>query len=293
MVMAKQENKLQQIADSGSEGSVKRLPAPRLRPFIKLLWASDEKERPKAIETNRERLLPTGSMHLVFRLTDSPIRIFDSIEDYVGHKFRFGVVAGLRSGFYVKDIPGPVRTVGALLQPGVAKLLFGVRAEELTNRHTSIEELWGPSAIELWEQMQDVGELRRQLDLFELFLAQRLPQVHGIHPAIAHALSRFSAIDYIGQIVKETGYSHRRFIEIFRRTVGLPPRLYYRVMRFQRALKMAGEVHPNWVDIALELGYSDQAHFNREFREFAGVSPSEYRKHGNGDSYHVPIVQKG
>lgn len=293
MDLDKQENKLQQIADQGSEGSIKRLPTPALRPFIKLLWASAEKETSKAIETNRERLLPTGSMHLVFRLTDSPIRIFDSVEDNEGHRFRFGVVAGLRSGFYVKDIPGPVRTVGALLQPGVAKLLFGVSAEELTNRHTSIEDLWGCSSIELWEQMQDVGELRRQLDLFELFLAQRLPQVYGIHPAIAHALSRFSAMDNIGQIVEETGYSHRRFIEVFRRTVGLPPGLYYRVMRFQRALKMAGEMHPNWINIALELGYSDQAHFNREFREFAGVSPREYRKLGNGESHHVPIERKG
>jgi AraC-like DNA-binding protein len=292
MDLAKQENKLQKIADSGSEGNIRRLPTPTLRPFIKFLWASDEKETPKAIEKNRERLLPTGSMHLIFRLTESPIRIFDSIEDYVGHNFRFGVVAGMRSGFYVKDIPGPVRTVGALLEPGVAKLLFGVSAEELTNRHTSIEDLWGRSSIELWEQMQDVSELRRQLDLFELFLAQRLPQVYGIHPAIVHALSRFSAIDNVGQIVEETGYSHRRFIEIFRRTVGLPPRLYYRVIRFQRALKMAGEVHPNWINIALELGYSDQAHFNREFREFAGVSPSEYRKLGNRDSYHVPILRK-
>src|SRR4051794_4374813 len=103
MDLVKQENKLQQIVDSESKGSIKRLPAPTLRPFIKLLWASDEKETPNAIETNRERLLPTGSMHLVFRLTDSPIRIFDSIEDYVGHGFRFGVVGGLRSEFYGKD----------------------------------------------------------------------------------------------------------------------------------------------------------------------------------------------
>jgi AraC-like DNA-binding protein len=285
-------HKLQQTADSESEGRIKRLPAPALRPFIKLLWASDGKETRKAIEANRERLLPTGSMHLVFRLSDSPIRIFDSVEDYEGHTFRFGVVAGLRSGFYVKDIPGPVRTVGALLQPGVAKLLFGVSAEELTNRHTSVEDLWGPSSMELWEQMRDAGELGRQLDMFELFLAQKLPQVHGIHPAIAHALNRLSSVDKIGQVVEETGYSHRRFIELFRRTVGLPPRLFYRVTRFQRALKMAGDVHPKWAKIAADVGYSDQAHFIREFREFTGVSPNVYRKLDIGESHHVPIVQK-
>jgi hypothetical protein len=111
--------------------SIRRAPIPALRPFIKLIWASDEKAPQRLIQTDRERLLPTGSMHLVFRLCDRPIRIFETIDDYVGRNFRFGVVGGIRSGFYVKEMPGPVRTVGALLQPGVSQLLFGVTADDL------------------------------------------------------------------------------------------------------------------------------------------------------------------
>jgi AraC-like DNA-binding protein len=180
-----------------------------------------------------------------------------------------------------------------MLETGVARALFGAEAHELAERHTSVEDVWGLEARYLWEQLREAKTLETQLDHFEVFLARKLPQVHGMHPAIAHALSRFPSTTNIGGIVDETGYSHRRFIELFRRTVGLPPRLFTRVLRFQRALKsIAGKSRVSWIDLALEAGYSDQAHFNREFREFSGVSPTEYLKLTDGESLHVPILSK-
>ncbi len=88
----------------------------------------------------------------------------------------------------------------------------------------------------------------------------------------------------------ETGYSHRRFIELFRRAIGLSPKLYCRVLRFQSALeRLAGRATHSLADLALAAGYSDQAHFNREFREFTGMPPSEYREAAPERAYHVPV----
>jgi AraC-like DNA-binding protein len=90
--------------------------------------------------------------------------------------------------------------------------------------------------------------------------------------------------------VKESGYSHRRFIELFRRTLGLTPKLYCRVLRFQEALERGAATRAaSWVDVALDAGYSDQAHFNREFLEFAGVTPGQYREISPAFSHHVAI----
>ena len=290
----KHKDKSKQAA-CNEDSSIKRAPIPFLRPFVKLLWASDEKRPEGILRVERERLLPSGGMHLVFRLSQDPIRIFDSVDDYKGHSFRRGVVGGIRAGFYVKEILHSARTVGAMLQPGVSQYLFGAKADELAERHTSIEDLWGRPAFHLWEELQEEPDLNRQLEIFEIFLAKRLPRVHGIHPAIAHALERFPFTTDIGEIVEETGYSHRRFIQLFKRTVGLPPRLYTRVLRFQQAFKLvAGQskslAHLSWIDVAMDAGYADQAHFNREFREFTGVSPSHYLSVCTGDSLHVPIL---
>jgi len=267
---------------------IKRPPIPSLRPFVKLLWGADEK-RNQGLVATRERLIPTGAMSLVFRVNDFPIRVYDSLVDASGHRFDWGVVGGVRTGFYVKELCPHTTSIGALLEPGAAQLLFGIPANELAERHTAIEDLWGQDAIFLWERMREAGDLGRQVELFEMFLAERLPLVRGIHPAIAYALERLQYQD-IGEIVSRTGYSHRHFLALFRSAVGLPPRVYSRLLRFQRALgHLQRAPTPSWLDIALEAGYADQAHFNREFREFTGLSPTQYRAAATGDSHHVPV----
>ena len=163
------------MAEQGAKmvTAVQRPPLPALRPFIKLLWAADERKPDGLARIDRERLLPTGSMHLVFRLNESPIRIFESIDDPKGETFRRGVIGGLRAGFYVKDISESGRTVGALLQPGASKLLFGVGADELAERHTGIDEVWGQDANQLWGTL---GELTGKFKKCSPISALRTPK---------------------------------------------------------------------------------------------------------------------
>ena len=180
--------------------------------------------------------------------------------------------------------------MGAQLLPGSAELLFGVPADELAGRHTPLEDLWGHSAVETRERLLEGGSLEQQLEMFESFLVARLPRVRGLHPAVAHALERFSTTADVREVVRQTGYSHRRFIELFSRAVGLTPKLYCRVLRFQHVVELtAAKQSASWIDVALAAGYSDQSHFNRQFREFAGVTPGEYDELSPLSPNHVPI----
>jgi transcriptional regulator GlxA family with amidase domain len=107
---------------------------------------------------------------------------------------------------------------------------------------------------------------------------------------VAHALEQFTTTADVREVVRQTGYSHRRFIALFSRAVGLTPKLYCRVLRFQHVVKLTAlQQSPSWVDVALAAGYSDQPHFNRQFREFAGVTPSEYDELSPTSPNHVPI----
>jgi AraC-like DNA-binding protein len=269
---------------------LRRHPGPRLSPFVKLLWASDQAASPWSVAGDRERVLPTGGMHLVFRLSDHPLRLFKDISDPIGYRVGHTIVGGARASFYVREVSQPVSSVGAQLRPGAAELLFGVPAGELAGRHTPLEDLCGPFAVEARERLVEAGGLQRQLDVFEALLAARLPTVRGLHPAVAQALERFTTTADVRQAVKESGYSHRRFIALFQRGLGLTPKLYCRVLRFQEALEqVAAHTSASLVEVALDAGYSDQAHFNREFREFAGVSPGEYRELAPAFPHHVPI----
>lgn len=249
----------------------------------------DQSTSPFSVFADRERVLPTGAMHLVIRLSN-PLCLFDDVHDCTRREIGCAIVGGARSTYYVRDISKPASSVGAQLLPGASEFLFGVPADELAGRHTPLEDLWGHTAVETRERLLDGGSLERRLDIFESLLVARLPRVHGLHPAVAHALERFTTTADVREVVRETGYSHRRFIELFSRTVGLTPKLYCRILRFQSGVELiAAKESPSWVDVALTTGYSDQPHFNRQFLEFAGVTPGEYEELSPLSPNHVPI----
>jgi AraC-like DNA-binding protein len=265
-----------------------RAPAPALRPYVETLWAADSNPISPA-EARRELVLPTGAVHVAIRVSDAPLRIFDAIERPIGRDVAHAVVGGARTGYYVRDVSRPARTVGAMLRPGAAPLLLGESADALAGRHTPLEDLWGSAAFEARERLAEAATLEQRLDRFEALLAARIPGLRAIHPAVAEALARFRFTSDVRGVVRCTGYSHRRFIELFREAVGLTPKLYCRVLRFHNALENAVSLVGSWAELALAAGYADQSHFNRDFRQFAGVTPGRYRQLRPVQSHHVPI----
>lgn len=231
-------------------------------------------------------------MHLVFRLTDEPLRIYRDADDLEGQTVGVSVVGGPRSAPYIRDISEPSSSLGAMLHPGAGELLFGRPAHELAERHTALTDLWDREASLLRERLQEANTPEAKLDLLELLLSARLPRVRGLNPAVAHALSRFEETAEIGEIVRETGYTHRGFLELFKSSVGMTPKLYCRVQRFHRAIDLAAATpERSWAELAQDAGYSDQPHFTREFRELAGISPGEYRRTAPAEPRHVTLSE--
>ena len=269
-----------------SADRISRAPCGPLRPFIQTLWVVDE---PVAAfrEQRREHVLPTGRMHLVIRLRQDPLRIFAGPQDRVGTVAGAALIGGARDTFYGRDVSGPQCSVGAQLRPGGAEALFGIPAEEFAGRHTNLDDVWGAAAGSMADRLAALP-LEARLDALEAMLLARLPRVRAMHPAVAQALSEFTVRSDVGKVIAATGYSHRTMITLFRRSVGLAPKQYVRVLRFTRALNelRAGR---GLVEVAIDAGYSDQAHFSREFRGFAGTTPSDYRRIAPVAAHHLPV----
>lgn len=263
--------------------------APRapLRPFIKQLWVSDSGGQPAG---TREHVLPTGQMHLVFRLSGPPLKVFRDGADLAGSTIAGPVVGGARASFYVKDVGAPVLSAGVQLLPGAAQALFGVSAAELSGRHTPLSELWGAQADSVLQQLAEQPDPVQQLMRLESLLAARLPRVHGLHPGVAEVLGKFAHVARVEDMVRESRYSHRGFIALFRQATGLSPKRYARLMRFQHLMAaLRAAPGDSLSELALDAGYSDQAHMNREFREFAGITPLQYRVLAPEAAHHVAL----
>ncbi|HMC32559.1 MAG TPA: helix-turn-helix domain-containing protein, partial [Candidatus Angelobacter sp.] len=113
------------------------------------------------------------------------------------------------------------------------------------------------------------------------------------HRAVEGALALFRNIHTapaIAQVSDQIGISSRRFIQLFSHQVGLTPKLFCRVRRFQRILQL---IHKggdfDWVDLAADCGYFDQAHFIHDFNAFSGMNPTTYLARKTEHLNHVPI----
>jgi AraC-like DNA-binding protein len=263
-------------------------PHATLKPFVQQLWVSHSHAVPPG---TREHVLPTGQMHLVFRLSGPPLRTFRDAGDLAGSSFNGPVVGGARASFYVKEIGEPVLSVGVQLLPGAALALFGVSAAELAGRHTPASELLGTQADSMLQQLCEQEGPAQQLMRLESLLAARLPRVHGLHPGVADILGKFEHAARVEEMVRESRYSHRGFIALFKQATGLSPKRYARLMRFQQLMEaLRGSSAASLSELALACGYSDQAHMNREFREFAGVTPLQYRLLAPAAAHHVALA---
>ncbi|WP_164483698.1 MULTISPECIES: AraC family transcriptional regulator [unclassified Polaromonas] len=269
-------------------------PHPQLAGLIKTVWFSAP--APGLVRMPaREHVLPTGLMHLVFRLDGPAVRVFKDAADEAGRSIGHALVGGARAGFYAKDMSATADAVGVQLLPGAAQALLGLPADELAGRHVSLDDVWGSRAGLMREQLLAAPTPQEKLRTLQALLLQRLAgrPLQNANPAVARALRQLGHGMRVEEAVARSGYSHRQFIRLFSQAVGLPPKLYGRVQRFQKALGLmqagpGGDAQALAL-VAMDAGYSDQPHFNREFREFSGVTPEQYRLARPASVNHVPV----
>ena len=169
--------------------------------------------------------------------------------------------------------------IGVHFKPGGAFPFLGLPADDLADTHVDLETLWGPLAGQLRERICEAKTSAERVQLLQDALLRRLSPRVEQHYAVSAALEIFGS--QAGPTVRETskylGLSQRRFIQVFKTEVGITPKMFSRIQRFQQTRTFIQQnLSPKWAELALDLGYFDQSHMIREFREFSGFSPTDY-----------------
>jgi len=264
-------------------------PKPPLDEAVGFLWLYDGYQPPHELE----RVLPSGTVELVINLEDGELRVGDPSDPVSSQRFRGPLVAGVQRRHFIIDTRQQRVIMGAHLKPGGAWRL-GLPAHELSDTHVTLEDIVGSTAGHLKEALLNVADGWSRLRMLEAFLLRRLTR--EFHSAVAWALHQFDAYPdriSIGTLAEESGLSHRRFNELFTREVGIQPKGFARIRRFQSALAEVFEAREmDWCDLAESMGYADQAHFIREFREFTGLTPTAYMSLRGAEMNHVPLEER-
>jgi AraC-like DNA-binding protein len=266
------------------------VPKPPLSDFVELLWFYDGFP---ARAHKKERLMPDGSVELVINLREDEARIYDWGKLDKCTRLPGAVLCGPHSRFFVIDTAEQDSVIGIHFKPGGAFPFFKLPTDELHNLHVSLEDLWGTKAKLLREQLMETPTPQAKLRILETWLLAQAYKPLERHRAVGFALELFRnihAVPSIADVSEEIGISSRRFIQLFSSEVGLTPKLFCRVRRFQHVLQtLRAGTELDWVQIAADCGYYDQAHFIHDFKSFSGINPSTYSLQKTEHLNHIPI----
>lgn len=257
-------------------------PAAPLDRYVECFWWSERSEP----QTHGEHILPSGRAQLVVALHDNHI-VYRPNGSSHWVAWAGSVVHGPQWRHYVVG-PKPRGTaVGVAFRPGCAGCLLGVAMSELTDRHICLDALWGDRAGQLRQRLLTAVDAPSVFQVLERYLSARIQAPLLMHPAVAYALASSAQAARVSDVQRQTGYSPRHFIAKFNESVGVTPKQYFRIQRFNRVTqRLASNQQVMLADLAASLGYSDQAHLTREFREFAGVPPSRYHAQSQSPLHH-------
>jgi AraC-like DNA-binding protein len=252
-----------------------RTPAPPLDAFVERIWYCSD-----ASTHARERVLAgAGTTDLVVNLAENEFRIDDPSNPGAARTHSGAIVAGTITRSYWVDPRQRASLVGVHFRPGGAFPFLGISPSEIVNAHIELEDLWGCDSRYLREELLEAHSPSERLRRVEASLVRRLQRARLGHPAVRAAVDALRGQDArVADVANVVGLSHRRFVEVFEREVGVTPKLYARLQRFHRVKQRIATLGrpPSWATFALDNGYFDQSHMLRDFAEFSGMSPAGY-----------------
>jgi AraC-like DNA-binding protein len=251
------------------------LPPASLSNIVRSFWVVEGNDMMK--ENLAIRLLPFSCPRLVFHYHN---HFHNRIEDQRGSLVPFSVLNGHTSKYQEYLVSGRFGLVGVYLFPFAPQLLFQLRAEDYFSQVLSVESLLPSGEFELLKyEIMSAADDESRINSLIAFLLGKLNHAknagEGHLNAMVKKIILFEGNISVAELSQKSGISVRQLDRKFKSLVGITPKLYSRIVRFQSTIdRFVSYRSGNLTAIALEKGYYDQAHFIHEFSHFAGFLPS-------------------
>lgn len=233
-------------------------------------------------EHSSERVVPNGTVFLIFELDGRPRFVLDNetFEPLQEHSRCW--ISGMQLDYI---------TIGALQDSEMFVIQFKAHglypfiqsaADQLNDKVQTPEPFFGEEIFDFRTRLLAAEEPEEKFRLTEDWIGGRFSESHLPRVEVLNVLEQIQSnpgleFNSIRNMIEESGISQKHFTELFRRYVGLTPKQYQRVLRFNEILaNIHKEEKVDWTQIALGCGYYDQSHFIREFKRFCGINPSDF-----------------
>lgn len=248
-------------------------PAPALRPFVKFYYQVDA-------------TLGSVGIHQPVPARSPEILEFMFARHYVVERLHRGTttesyasaLVGAKTHRHVNlCLRGRVDAFTIAFRPGGIAALFGVPSRELIDLDFDACDVFGGEIQSLRGQLGEQRGITERASIADQFLCARIPdRVHGSAAlAAAREIHGCNGSIQIAQLAGQSGLGIRQFERRFRQEIGLAPKLYACIVRFEAALRLkSAQPVRRWSDIANALGYFDQMHMIHDFRRLSDATPT-------------------
>lgn len=246
-----------------------------LASFVKCIW-SQESDR-AIFNAGRERILPDSCVELVIHFRDPFLTYFPDGKSAVQPQ---SFVVGQMKRFLEIAPAGRTGLIAVRFHARGAYLFFQRPLSEVAVGIVDLEDIWKERARELTERIALASGMMERVQIIEEALLSLLAKNGRYDHTVDQCLQIIDANHgqlNVGQLAVQLGVSTRQLSRRFQHAVGLSPKEYARVSRFLHVIRcLTGHEPRTLTETAIACGYFDQAHFNHEFREMAGMAPGEF-----------------
>jgi AraC-like DNA-binding protein len=265
-------------------------PGARLRPYVRCYWTL---RAPPVAGGSAQRVLPDGCIEMIINVGAHFTR---HLADGTTETQPRALLVGPTTRHMTIAPTGEIRLVGVRFKPGGALPFLAVSPGELRDAAPALEDVALPFEPVLAERLA-TSEAGAEGAILDHELMTRLDRARRITDRRVRASVRAAFASErpvrVDSLLELTGLGPRQLERQFRASVGFGPKTLCRLARFQRvvrAVEPGGAI--GWARLAAENDYADQSHLAREFREFSGVTLSEYVRelHPMSDRFHAAPV---
>ncbi|MEM9390328.1 MAG: AraC family transcriptional regulator [Bacteroidota bacterium] len=242
-----------------------------IEPFIQELWYIDSEG---SAEISSQKIIPDGYSEVILHLKD-PYRI--NIDGIWRTQSKYLLAGQITKHFYLENT-GSSRMIGIKFKPAGLYYLFGLEMSSLVDKVVELESALGGRALDLVKIANQYGNVQESVEKIQAYLlncVSRNYEVTKLERAIDLVLHQRGLVS-IEELSDVVALSERQFARVFKKSVGLTPKKYCRIVRFAHIFRLIQNADNRWIQIALDSGFFDQSHFIKDFKEFTGEDPSKY-----------------
>lgn len=244
-------------------------------------------------EHNVDRFLPNGDVEILIDFHDRPQFIYDNESLKEIQACNRVWASGLRTEPITIPSGNDSEMMVISFKKGRAASFFPFPMQEIADSVVDADLVWGSGLGLLREQLLAVDDIAVRFRVVEDFLLSEYCSHMSLDPCISFAITEMTerpdSIN-IARMNHQIGYSQKHFIEMFKKAVGVTPKAYLKIMRFQKAVATIDSTSDHdWRTIALDCGFYDQSHFINDFRHFSGFAPEQYSRLRTNYQNYIPV----